>query len=83
VYGFALSRIGANSFLPSLSIDVVAMTVIGGIGIIAGPILGAFYIFGVPDFVPLDAVTTAAPAAGGRARGRSARVPNNRRRWRG
>ena len=64
VYGFALSRIGANSFLPSLSIDVVAMTVIGGIGILAGPILGAFYIFGVPDFVPLDAVTTAATAAG-------------------
>ena len=64
VYGFALSRLGANSFLPSLSIDVVAMTVIGGIGILAGPILGAFYIFGVPDFVPLDAVTTAATAAG-------------------
>jgi ABC-type branched-subunit amino acid transport system ATPase component/ABC-type branched-subunit amino acid transport system permease subunit len=64
VYGFALSRIGANTFLPSLSIDVVAMTVIGGIGILGGPILGAFYIFGVPDFVPLDAVTTAATAAG-------------------
>ncbi len=64
VYAFALPRISADAFLPALSIDVVAMTVIGGIGILAGPILGAFYIFGLPDFVPLDAVTTAATAAG-------------------
>ena len=64
VYAFALPRISADAFLPALSISVVAMTVIGGIGILAGPILGAFYIFGLPDFVPLDAVTTAATAAG-------------------
>ncbi|MDQ6747677.1 MAG: ATP-binding cassette domain-containing protein, partial [Candidatus Dormibacteraeota bacterium] len=64
VYGFALSRISADAFLPGLSINVAAMTVIGGVGILAGPILGALYIFGVPAFVPLDAVTTAASAAG-------------------
>jgi ABC-type branched-subunit amino acid transport system ATPase component/ABC-type branched-subunit amino acid transport system permease subunit len=64
IYGFALSRLSFDAFLPGLSIDVVAMTVIGGVGILAGPIIGAFYIFGLPAFVPLDAVTTAASAAG-------------------
>ena len=64
IYGFALARISADAFLPSLSIAVVAMSVIGGIGILGGAILGAFYIFGLPAFVPLDAVTTAASSAG-------------------
>jgi len=64
VYGFALSRISYNAFLPDQSINVAAMTVIGGIGILAGPLLGAAYILGLPAFVPLDAVTTAATAAG-------------------
>lgn len=64
VYGFAVAGLSYNTFLPDLSISVVAMTVIGGIGIIGGPIIGAFYIFGLPAFVPLDAVTTAASSAG-------------------
>ena len=64
VYGFALSRISYDSFLPALSIDVVAMSVIGGIGILGGPVIGAAYIFALPAFVSLDAVTTAASSAG-------------------
>ncbi|TMC47776.1 MAG: ATP-binding cassette domain-containing protein [Chloroflexi bacterium] len=64
VYGFALARISSDAFLPALSINVVAMTVIGGIGILGGPILGALYIFALPAFVPLDAVSTVASAAG-------------------
>jgi len=64
VYGFALSRIGYEKFLPTQSIDVVAMTVIGGIGILGGPVLGAFYIVALPALVSLDAVTTAASSAG-------------------
>jgi len=64
VYGFALSRISYDSFLPALSVDVVAMSVIGGIGILGGPVLGAAYIFALPAFVSLDAVTTAASSAG-------------------
>ena len=64
VYAFALPSEGASTFLPSLSIDVMAMAVIGGLGIVAGPIIGAFYIFALPAFVPLDAVTTTASAGG-------------------
>jgi ABC-type multidrug transport system fused ATPase/permease subunit len=64
IYGFALARIGYDAFLPALSISAVAMTVIGGIGILGGAILGAFYIFGLPAFIPLDAVTAAATSAG-------------------
>ena len=64
VYAFALSRVSADAFLPALSIDVVAMSVIGGIGILGGPVLGAAYIFALPAFVSLDAVTTAASSAG-------------------
>ena len=64
IYGFALARISADAFLPAQSISIVAMAVIGGIGILGGPILGAFYIIGLPAFVPLDAVTAAASSAG-------------------
>jgi ABC-type branched-subunit amino acid transport system ATPase component/ABC-type branched-subunit amino acid transport system permease subunit len=64
VYAFALARLSAQGFPPSLSIDVVAMSVIGGIGILGGPILGALYIFALPAFVPLDSVATAASAGG-------------------
>jgi ABC-type branched-subunit amino acid transport system ATPase component len=64
VYAFALARLSAGGFPPSLSIAVVAMSVIGGIGILGGPILGALYIFALPAFVSLDSVATAASAGG-------------------
>jgi ABC-type branched-subunit amino acid transport system ATPase component/ABC-type branched-subunit amino acid transport system permease subunit len=64
VYGHALSRIGVSAFPASASINVVAMTVIGGIGILAGPILGALYIIGIPEFVPLDSAGLAATSLG-------------------
>jgi len=64
VYAFALSRVSADAFLPAMSIQVVAMSVIGGIGILGGPVIGAAYIFALPAFVSLDAVTTAASSAG-------------------
>ena len=64
VYAFALARISYANFGVGLSIDAVAMTVIGGIGVLAGPLIGAIYIFGIPDFVPLDSAGLAASAAG-------------------
>jgi ABC-type branched-subunit amino acid transport system ATPase component/ABC-type branched-subunit amino acid transport system permease subunit len=64
VYGHALSLLSYANFPPSLSVNVVAMTVVGGVGILAGPLLGALYVFGVPNFVPLDSAGLAASAAG-------------------
>lgn len=64
LYGHALARISFDTFSPQRSVDLVAMTVIGGISILAGPLLGALYIIGVPAFVPLDAVGLAASALG-------------------
>src|SRR5207244_8214866 len=46
------------------SIDVVAMTVIGGMSLLAGPLIGAFYIIGIPAFLPLDSAGLAAQKLG-------------------
>jgi ABC-type branched-subunit amino acid transport system ATPase component/ABC-type branched-subunit amino acid transport system permease subunit len=63
-FGHALSRISATAFPIRASINVVAMTVLGGIGILAGPLVGALYIIGVPEFIPLDSAGLAAQAFG-------------------
>ncbi len=39
-------------FVVSESLSVVAMAVIGGLGTVAGPVLGAIWIVGVPAFFP-------------------------------
>ena len=54
VFGHAKSLIDYNAFPVVDSIDVVALTVIGGIGVLFGPLLGALYAIGVPKFLPLD-----------------------------
>jgi ABC-type branched-subunit amino acid transport system ATPase component/ABC-type branched-subunit amino acid transport system permease subunit len=64
LYGHALSRLAPTAFPISASIDVAAMTVLGGIGVLAGPLIGAFYIIGVPQFLPLDNAGLAATALG-------------------
>jgi ABC-type branched-subunit amino acid transport system ATPase component/ABC-type branched-subunit amino acid transport system permease subunit len=64
VYGHLLSGVDATAFPVQASIDVVAMTVIGGMSILLGPIIGAFYIIGLPQFVKLGAAATAATQAG-------------------
>ncbi|MBW3667825.1 MAG: ATP-binding cassette domain-containing protein [Actinobacteria bacterium] len=64
VYGHMLSRIGPSSFDVVTSINAVALTVLGGIGLLAGPILGAFYIIGLPRFLPLDNAALAASSLG-------------------
>ena len=46
------------------SIDVVAMSVIGGVGVLLGPLIGALYIIGLPGFVPLDSAGIAASQVG-------------------
>ncbi len=64
LYGHALSRIGTATFPTAASVNAVALTVLGGVSILAGPLLGALYIIGVPTFVPLDAAGLAATSFG-------------------
>jgi ABC-type branched-subunit amino acid transport system ATPase component/ABC-type branched-subunit amino acid transport system permease subunit len=63
MYGHSLSLIGATSFPTRASIDVVVLTVIGGIGLLSGPILGAFLVQGA-TFLPLDAAGLAVTSLG-------------------
>ena len=64
VYGHALSQITGDVFAIGNSIDVTALTVLGGVGVMAGPGLGALYIVGIPQFVPLDSAGFAATSFG-------------------
>jgi ABC-type branched-subunit amino acid transport system ATPase component/ABC-type branched-subunit amino acid transport system permease subunit len=63
-YGHVLSLLGPAAFPVQSSIDVVALTVIGGMSLLIGPLLGALYIIGVPEFVPLDSAGLAATKLG-------------------
>ncbi|HYZ92511.1 MAG TPA: ATP-binding cassette domain-containing protein [Actinomycetota bacterium] len=64
VYGHALSRLSNTAFPVGSSIDIVAMSALGGIGLLAGPLIGAFYIIGLPQFLPLDSAGLAATKLG-------------------
>lgn len=46
------------------SIGVVAMAVLGGIGLLIGPLLGALYIVGIPKFLPIGSAGLAASSLG-------------------
>lgn len=39
---------GADGFGPEQSLQIVSMTIIGGLGTVGGPILGAVYVVGLP-----------------------------------
>ena len=64
VYGHTYSSIAASAFLTQYSIDVVVMAVVGGIGLLSGPLLGAIFVKGVPAFLPLDTAGLAATQFG-------------------
>jgi ABC-type branched-subunit amino acid transport system ATPase component/ABC-type branched-subunit amino acid transport system permease subunit len=64
LFGHSLSILEASGFEVRPSIDSAAMAVIGGLGLLAGPILGALYMIGIPNFVPLDAAGAATQAFG-------------------
>lgn len=42
----------AQQFAPAASVRVVVMAIIGGLGSIAGPILGSMWIIGIPELTP-------------------------------
>jgi len=64
VYAYALGHIDAAAFPVGLSFDAAAMAVIGGLGLLAGPVLGALYIAGLPRYLPLDNAGLMATALG-------------------
>ncbi|HET6793964.1 MAG TPA: branched-chain amino acid ABC transporter permease/ATP-binding protein [Acidimicrobiales bacterium] len=47
-YGHSLVSIGANTFPAAASLNVVVMTVLGGVGVLIGPVLGALWMIGLP-----------------------------------
>ncbi len=63
-YGHGFSSIQAGTFLTQFNIDIVVMTVVGGVSILAGPLLGAAFVLGVPQFIPLDSAGLAATRFG-------------------
>ncbi|HSK24586.1 MAG TPA: ATP-binding cassette domain-containing protein [Egicoccus sp.] len=64
LYGHSLSRLTPSAFPAGASIDVVIMAVVGGLGVLGGPLLGALFVIGVPAFVPLDSAGIAATRLG-------------------
>src|SRR5262249_45301254 len=59
----SLSIISATSFPTKASIDSVVIAVIGGIGLLSGPFLGAAVVQGA-TFLPLDSAGLAATSLG-------------------
>jgi len=51
VIGHSQTQLTVNSFPAASSIDVVALAVIGGLGITGGPVLGALVVVGLPDLL--------------------------------
>ncbi|MEV6968217.1 branched-chain amino acid ABC transporter permease/ATP-binding protein [Hamadaea sp. NPDC051192] len=64
VIGHGQSLLTVNSFPPSAGIDVVALTVVGGIGRLSGPLLGSVLLVGVPGLVDLGIPGQAALTVG-------------------
>jgi ABC-type branched-subunit amino acid transport system ATPase component/ABC-type branched-subunit amino acid transport system permease subunit len=54
LYAHALSAVSDVAFTASNSTGIVAMVALGGVGLVSGPLIGAFYIVGIPRWLPLD-----------------------------
>jgi ABC-type branched-subunit amino acid transport system ATPase component/ABC-type branched-subunit amino acid transport system permease subunit len=50
IYAHAYTSLSSANFPVSLSIDAVTVAVIGGIGSLLGPVIGALYLIGLPLF---------------------------------
>ncbi len=64
LYGHLLTFTTASAFPIDASLNSVVIAVLGGVSILAGPLLGVLYIIGIPTFVQLDAATLAASSFG-------------------
>jgi len=63
LYGHSLASISAESFQTGQSIDVVKIAVLGGIGLLSGPVLGAVFVEGV-QFLHFGSLGLAATSFG-------------------
>jgi ABC-type branched-subunit amino acid transport system ATPase component/branched-subunit amino acid ABC-type transport system permease component len=54
LFGHANTQLSAASFPVAASVDVVAATVIGGLGAVIGPLMGAAYLIGIPQYFDAD-----------------------------
>ena len=63
MYGHLLALLSSSTFTADMSINIVKMAVIGGLGLLSGPLIGAAFVFGV-TFLPLDTAGLAATALG-------------------
>ncbi|KAA1420500.1 ATP-binding cassette domain-containing protein [Mumia zhuanghuii] len=64
VIGHGQTTLTVNSFPASASIDVVALTVVGGLGLVIGPLIGTLIIIGIPSMIVLGIPGEAALAIG-------------------
>lgn len=58
-------QIRVDAFSPALSLQVVAMTIIGGLGSVAGAVLGAMWMLGLPALLGDSAEVRALTSGGG------------------
>ncbi|GAA1624660.1 ABC transporter permease subunit [Catellatospora bangladeshensis] len=58
------TQVTVNSFPAVAGIDAVALTVVGGLGLLGGPILGALLLVGIPGLVELGIIGQAALTLG-------------------
>ena len=64
IFGHTFSNLSAANFPVQASIDAVTATVIGGLGSLSGPLVGAAYLVGIPAFFdPTPEALTALSAA--------------------
>lgn len=54
IYAQSFDRVSYDNLGVQLSIDVVIIAVVGGIGSLWGPLLGALYIRGIPSFLGVN-----------------------------
>ncbi|GIH02427.1 hypothetical protein Rhe02_04940 [Rhizocola hellebori] len=60
VIGHGQSQLTVNSFPAAAGIDAVALAVVGGLGLLGGPLLGAILFAGIPGLVDLGIAGRAA-----------------------
>ena len=63
LYVHSVGRVSVEGFPVIDSLNVTALAVLGGLGLVAGPILGALYIIGLPQ-LPIDSLGLAATSLG-------------------
>ena len=64
VYAHGLTVLNPTAFGAASSINVVMMTVVGGISLMAGPILGVLFVVGLPNVALADSLALAGTQLG-------------------